>query len=281
MTAAPVVAIIAAGAMGAAVGQRLTEHGVEVRTSLFDRSEASVARSKAAGMLPVDDAGIAQADVLLSIVPPGDALALAQRMAPVLARGNPRLLYVDCNAVSPQSVLRIEAVVASCGVRFVDAGIIGGPPMPGKPGPVFYASGPDAAGLTVLAEHGLELKLLDGPIGAASGLKMSYAGITKGVTALASAMALAATRFGCAADLRAELAQSQPNLLAQLQRSVPDMFPKAYRWVAEMEEIAAFAGDDAAAQDIYQGIARLYQALADDEAADKVETGRLAAFFGP
>ncbi len=97
----------------------------------------------------------------------------------------------------------------------------------------------------------------------------------------ASAMMLAATRFGCAADLRAELAQSQPNLLAQLRRSVPDMFPKAYRWVAEMQEIADFAGEDAAARDIYQGIARFYQALADDAAADKMKTGQLAAFFEP
>lgn len=62
----------------------------------------------------------------------------------------------------------------------------------------------------MLAQHGLTIKLLDGPVGAASGLKMSYAGITKGLTALAAAMMLAATRFGAASDQAAELAESQP-----------------------------------------------------------------------
>ena len=145
---------------------------------------------------------------------------------------------------------------------------------------MFYASGPDSARLAVLAEHGLVGEAIGtGPIGAASGLKMSYAGITKGLTGLAAAMLLAATRFGAAPDLAAELAESQPNLLAWITRSVPGMYPKAYRWVAEMEEIAAFAGEDAPTRQIYQGIAGLYARLAQDEAGPKQEIGALDAFL--
>jgi len=83
----------------------------------------------------------------------------------------------------------------------VDAGIICGPPKPGTPGPLIYTFGPDAPALGMLAQHGLRISDLHGPVGAASGLKMSYAGITKGLTALASAMMLAAMRFGTAPAL--------------------------------------------------------------------------------
>ncbi len=275
----PIVAIIAPGSMGAAVARRLTGSGVEVRTSLEGRSAASAARAEAAGMRAVADDAFAEADIVLSIVPPGEALALAERLAPILARGTKRPVYADCNAVSPRTAEAVGAVVSGAGLRFVDAGIIGGPPKPGTPGPVFYASGPDATALEALSDHGVRVRVLDGPIGAASGLKMSYAGITKGTTALAAAMVLAATRFGAADDLRRELAESQPDLLVRFGRALPDMVPKAYRWVAEMEEIAAFAGEDGASQQIYEGIAQLYERLARDQEGGKVEVGQLAAFF--
>ncbi|MDQ2803174.1 MAG: DUF1932 domain-containing protein [Pseudomonadota bacterium] len=275
----PVVAVIAPGAMGAAVGRRLAESGIEVRTSLAGRSETSADRAKATGMRPVADAQVAAADIVLSIVPPSQALALAERLAPALARATHHPIYADCNAVSPQTVQQIGAVIAATGTRFVDAGIIGGPPKPGERGPVFYASGADAVALAVLNGHGLRVKPLDGEIGAASGLKMSYAGITKGLTALGSAMMLAATRSGVAGALRAELADSQPQLLAHLTRSVPAMYPKTYRWVAEMEEIADFAGEDAATRQIYQGIAELYIRLAQDQDGVQEEIGALSAFL--
>ena len=82
----PVLAVIAAGGMGSAVGKRLAENGVRVLTSLEGRSAASAARAKAAGMVAASDPEIATADIVLSIVPPGEALPLAQRLAPGLER---------------------------------------------------------------------------------------------------------------------------------------------------------------------------------------------------
>ncbi len=275
----PIIAVIAPGAMGAAVGARLVEHGVEVLTLLEGRSKASVARAEAAGMRGVDRDAIATADIVLSIVPPGDAMALAQSLAPALRAAERKPVYADCNAVSPQTVAQIAAVVGATGARFVDAGIIGGPPKPGTPGPLFYTGGPDAPALGVLAQHGLRVNDLGAPVGAASGLKMSYAGITKGLTGLAAAMMLAATRFGAAPSLAAELAARQPELLTWFKRQVPGMYPKAYRWVAEMQEIAAFAGEDAATREIYTGIAALYERLAQDHAGAKQETGALDVFL--
>jgi hypothetical protein len=119
---------------------------------------------------------------------------------------------------------------------------------------------------------------MGGAIGDASALKMSYAGLTKGLTALGTAMALAADRAGVGEALHAELAASQVPMLKYLQRGVPDMFSKSGRWVAELDEIARFAGPGAEA-DIYAGIARLYERIAQDAAGPKTEIGTLARFY--
>ena len=274
----PIVAVIAPGSMGSGVGQRLAENSADVVTSLAGRSAGSAARAKAAGMRGVDDAVLAEAEVILSIVPPGSALALAERLAPVLQAAAHKPLYVDCNAVSPQTVARIAAVVEGAGAPFVDGGIIGGPPKPGSTGTSIYVSGPEAPRAAKLAEYGLEMKLLGPTIGEASALKMSYAGITKGFTALGAMMMLAATRGGSAAALRAELAESQKPLFAWLTRQVPSMYPKAYRWVAEMEEISGFAADDPAAAALFAAAARFYERIAADVEAEGRETAALTAF---
>jgi L-threonate 2-dehydrogenase len=168
--------------------------------------------------------------------------------------------------VSPQTALRIGAAVAPTGAHFIDAGIIGGPPQPGKKGPAIYASGEHVREALPLRDWGLDIRAIEGPIGAASGIKMSYAGITKGTTAIASAMLLGAARFGCAEALLAELSASQPQLLAQFRAAIPRMYDKAYRWVGEMEEISDFLADNKASADIYAAIARLYADLAAAEA---------------
>jgi 3-hydroxyisobutyrate dehydrogenase-like beta-hydroxyacid dehydrogenase len=272
------IAVIAPGSMGAAVARRLLTRGADVAMTLHGRGPASAAR--AAG-IPLHDseAGLAGwADVVLSIVPPGEALALARRLAPVLV-GRSGVIYADCNAVSPDTV---HAVAGSLpGVAFVDIGIIGPPPAADDTGPRCYASGAAAVALRPLAGWGIDLRLIDGGIGAASALKMSYAGITKGLTALGSAMALAADRAGAATALHDELAASQPALLRFLERGVPGMFDKAYRWVAEMDEVEAFLGD-APGTAIYAGVARLYQAIATDRAAPTADgpVATLQAFFG-
>lgn len=274
----PVVAVIAPGIMGAAVGARLVQHGVQVITSLKGRSQASAERAKAAGMAPVEDAEIAQAGYVLSIVPPKEALPLAERLAPSLRAANRKPLYIDCNAVSPETVKRIAAVIAATGCPFVDGGIIGGPPRAGYDGPIFYVSGAEAKRLGTLNEYGLVFRPMDGPIGAASALKMCYGGITKGLTAIGSAMVLAAHRAGVSDTLHAELSASQPQLMARLSGSVPDMFSKAYRWVAEMEEVGAFVGARAE-REMFHGIAELYERLAADTENSKEEIEALTKFF--
>ncbi len=261
------VAIVAQGKMGAGVGRRLVDHWVEVRTLLAGRSAASAERARAAGMQPAADARelLDGADFFLSILPPGEALALARQMAPALSALARKPIYVDCNAVSPQTAAEIAAAIAPTGAEFVDGGIIGGPPREGY-SPAIYAAGPAVGATRVLRDYGLDWRAIDGPVGAASGLKMSYAGITKGTTAIAAAMLLGAARFGCGEALIAELSKSQPEMLKRMRSSIPGMYDKAYRWVGEMEEISDFLGASPPAAEIYAAIARLYAMLAAAEA---------------
>lgn len=262
------IGVIGAGEMGAAVGRRLHECGARVMTSLKGRSAASAERVERAGIEVIDDDNLLlrEADFVMSIVPPGVAVEVGQRLREPLLRANATPIFVECNAIAPSTTRRIEEILHD--MRFIDAGIIGGPPVAGTQepakGPRFYASGASANELMRLAKYGLDIAVLDAPVGAASALKLAYAGMTKGFTAIATAMVNAASREGLADALRAELSRTQPQFLARLERSIPDMFPKAYRWVAEMEQIAEFVGDAREGATIYDGAARLYEWIASE-----------------
>lgn len=274
----PIVAVIAPGMMGSAVAARLTQHGATVRTLLSGRSDASRTRARAAGMVDASPKEIAASDFILSIVPPGEALMLAEQLAPALRDAARKPVYVDCNAVSPDTVLRIDRVIQEAGAAFVDGGIIGPPPEPDSSKTRIYLSGPEAEKVAALQDYGLSMPVQAGPVGAASAMKMSYAGITKGFTALGAAMMLAASRAGTADALIAEMGVSQQALLKWLTVQMPKMHSKAYRWVAEMEEIAAFIGDDRPGADFYHAAAALYRTIAADFDGPKQETAALDAF---
>ncbi len=276
----PTVAIVAPGNMGAGVARRLTDNKVTVLTTLEGRSEASITRARDAGMRDVDERQLVEADFLLSIMPPGEALAFARHLAPLLAAANRKPVYVDCNAVSPDTAAAIATVIAETGAAFADAGIIGPPPKPGSSNTKLYTSGPAAKELARLNDYGLIVRVLGGPLTAASALKMSYAGITKGFTALGTAMLLAATRGGAAEALKAELADSRPDLLQYLSRTIPIMYPKAYRFEDELDEISEFVGKDRPESEMLAAAARLYERMAEDFEGEKVEIAALDKFLG-
>jgi len=275
---APDVSIIAPGTMGSAIAARLTASGVSVRTSLAGRSAASVARARAAGMVEATDDELARAEIILSVVPPGEAVAVAERLAPAMRRVDRKPIYVDCNAVSPPTVLRIARLVSATGSPFVDGGIIGPPPEAHADKTRIYLSGPAADKVAALQGYGLSMPVLPGPIGAASALKMSYAGITKGFTALGAAMMLAALRAETADALVAEMQTSQPALLNWLTAQMPKMPVKSYRWVAEMQEIGAFIGADQTGHGLYLSTASVYEEIAADFDGAREKVAGLNAF---
>ncbi len=268
----PTIAVIAPGAMGSAVAARLTANGVRVVTSLTGRSARTSTRAQAAGMEQAEDAEIVAADLILSIVPPAGAAALAARLAPSLAAAVRKPVYVDLNAVSPTTLRGIAATIGATGAPFLDGKILGLPPEPGAKGPRIYVAGDDLAPLMALRDRGLDRRACEGGIGAASGLKMAYAGINKGLRALAATVILGAERAGAGAALRAELAESEPALLARFAAGFPDMMPKAHRWVAEMHEIADFLKPDRAGGQVFAAAAETFGHLASPEGEADVAT---------
>ena len=239
------VAIMAPGDMGHAVARVLAAGGLRVITCLAGRSARTRALAASAGVEDVDDDRtlVGEADMLLSILVPACAQDLALRLAPALQAAAKDLLYVDCNAIAPQTARRIGALVEAAGGRFVDAGIIGPPPSPGAAGTRFYASGAAARDFAALGASGLDVRIVGDRPGDASAVKMCYAALTKGTTAIMAELLVAAERLGVGAALRAEFEHSQGAMVLRMGKNVPAMVPKAHRWIGEMEEIArTFAG---------------------------------------
>ena len=234
------VGLLSPGDMGHTIGGVLHAHGVRVLTYLGDRSERSKALAAQAGMedTPSLDDLVTASDVLLSVLVPARAVEVAGQVAAAIERTGADLLYVDCNAIAPATVEQIGERVLAAGARFFDAGIVGPPPR--KPGTTrFYASGPGAPEFAGLSAAGLDVRVIGDRIGQASGLKMCYAALTKGLIALGTELLVAAHLMGLDDALREEQQESIPAVLSWLEGSIPGMPPKAYRWVGEMEEIAA------------------------------------------
>jgi L-threonate 2-dehydrogenase len=253
------VGILSPGDMGHAIGAVLHQHQMRVITNLRGRSVRSVTLAKTAGFIDVsdDETLVREADVLLSILPPDRAYALAERIAAALCTTGVTLLFVDCNAIAPRTTQAIEHLLTQAGASFVDGGIIGGPPQPGRPGPRLYTSGPCAAEIAELQASGLDVRVLGPQSGLASGLKMCYASLTKGLTALATEALVAGRTLGLQETLLAEL-QVLP-LVQAIERSVPGMPPKASRWVGEMEEIARTFADLGLPAQMPEGAASFYR----------------------
>lgn len=273
------IALPAAGAMGAGLGRILTAHGATVLTLTEGRSGATRRRAAEAGMTPATPADLAGADLILSVVPPAIAQETAAQLMAALPPGH-RPIYADLNAISPARATEIAERVTAAGAQFIDGGIIGMPPKPdGANAPLIYLSGEATDAAEIMARHGLRIELMPGGIGAASALKMCYGAMTKGMTGLMAAMFLAAERAGVGETLHAELSRSQPQLLSRARGALPDMYPKAYRWVNEMEQIADFLGPERPESQIWQGLAGLYQRLADDRDRDGAQAALLQDFL--
>ncbi|GIX49756.1 MAG: 6-phosphogluconate dehydrogenase [Candidatus Tectimicrobiota bacterium] len=258
--AAPIVGLLSPGDMGHVVAQVLQAHGVRVRTCLAGRSERTrqLARRAQIEEVASEEELVRTTEIILSIVVPAAARAVAERVARALQVTGRTLVYVDCNAVSPRTVREIATCLTATGSRFVDASIIGPPPR--QAGTTrFYASGPDVEAMVALGQYGLDVRVVGEEIGQASALKMCYAALTKGFTALATALLVAAQAMGLYEALVDEFALSQAERYRAMQRQIPPMPTKARRWVGEMEEIAHTFAEVGLTPLLHQGAAEVYR----------------------
>ena len=262
------IGLIGVGDMGAAIGRRLIQHGLQVVTALDGRSEAGRRRARQAG---IEDAGGladlgAAVRLVLGVLPPAQALAAARTVATVLGDG---ATYADLNAISPETAGNVNSAIEAAGLRFADGSIIGGPPERASDGsgPRIYLCGDAADSLAFLDGYGLDIRIMNAPVGAASALKMCYAAMTKGTTALQLAMLATAQRAGVGATLAAELAGSQAQRYARMQSGIPAIPAKSGRWVHEMEQIADTFRANGLPDGFHRAAATVFRQLSRTQAA--------------
>jgi len=225
-----VVGLLHPGEMGAAIGAVLRQRGIDVLWASDGRSGETAARAKAAGLRDAESipALARGADVILSVCPPHAARDVAS------AVGDFDGVYVDANAVAPATVRGIGAGFE----RFVDGGIVG--PPPGDSPTRLYLSGREAQRIVDLfAATNVDARVVSGEVGAASGVKATYAAWSKGSAALLLAIRDVALAEGVADMLFAEWRESIPGLEERLAGAERSAGAKGWRWVGEMEEIAA------------------------------------------
>lgn len=245
--------------MGVTVGAAVRE-SIRVVWASDGRSAATRARAEGAGFEDVKTLGAvtATADAVLSVCPPHGALTLAEAVAATGFGG----LFLDGNAVSPATAFEIEGAATASGARFVDGGIVGPPAV--RPGTTrLYVSGDAGAELIGLFEDSaLEAIDLETGVGAASALKMCYAGFTKGSAALLLSLRAAARAHGVEDGLLGEWAISQPGLEKRSVRSAATAAPKAWRFAGEMEEIADTLAAAGLPEGFHRAAAEAYRRLA-------------------
>jgi len=246
------IGLLHPGEMGAAVGKCLTAAGHRVLWVSAERSAATRERAAAAGL---DGCGwaemAARSDVIMSICPPGVALEVARTVAGTGFGG----LYLDANAVSPATAGEVAAIVKPA--SFVDGGIIGTPPV--TPGFIrLYLSGDRAAEVRALFDGTAVDARLVPPPGAASAVKMAYASWTKGSAALLLAARALARAEGVEPVLLEEWGISQPGLERRSEGANASAAAKGWRWVAEMEQIAASMAAAGLPEGFHQAAAEIY-----------------------
>ncbi len=288
------IAILSPGDMGHAVGQLLREHELRVVTCLAGRSARTRALSEKAGIvdLPSLEEMVSQSDVVLSITVSEAVPDVCRMVADAMLATGAKPLFGECNAVAPQLTRRMEPIITAAGGRFVDASIIGGPPRNGS-SPRFYASGPHAAEFEGLREFGLDVRNIGPEIGKASGIKMCYAAMTKGSSALYTQLLVAAEAMGLLEPLKAEFQSGQAPVFQRMERSLSGVPARSRRWVSEMQEIAATFQHLGLTPFLFQGVADMYRYIGDtplgEETPEAKDTGRnldetirqLAAYLEP
>lgn len=234
-------AVLGAGDMGAAVAACLIGKGLTVTTYLTGRSSASRERAHASGMQDTDslESLVATADILLSIIPPTSAIEFAETICPVIERSGNDVLFVDCNAVSPSTLDSLSAIASSHSVRFQDAGIVGAAPRLDRMPVRIYTSGAYNEVMKELTTELIDIRSIGDQPGKASALKMVYASLTKGTTALRVAAMLAGEKLGVGEEIRSEFRYSLPAVYEAIEKRLPDIASVAGRWTGEMREIAS------------------------------------------
>lgn len=259
------VGLIGVGDMGSSIGGALVRAGVRVVTALGERSAHSRRLAEAAGIEDVGSLGAVaeRAGLVLSIVPPAAAAAVAEAALEAFEAAGRAPVFADCNAVAPATAADIARRCGAAGIAFADAGLVGRPPRPGQRLRTrLYVSGPARGPVLALPDAEIEPIDLGPEVGRASAAKMAYASLNKATNALYTAVVLAAERLGVRGELMRELDKSQPAAAERVRNQVPFLAADAERYAGEMREIAATFASVGVTTQFHDGARWLYELLA-------------------
>ncbi len=256
--------------MGSAIGKVLVDAGYPVFTALDGRSDLTKLRARESNIsdLGTIDKLVATTDLILSVLVPSEAFGIAQQVADSMQRSGHRPVYADLNAIAPETVRKIDELMTGLGVNFIDAGIIGAPPMAGKKNTRIYCSGPQTKIFESLSQAGLDIRKVGEVIGQASGLKMVFAASTKGITALWMELLVAARALDLEEALMAELKIGGSGA-EELSGRICSMPRRSRRWVGEMEEIAKTFESVGLTPRMLLGAADMYRLVGSTPLADQ------------
>jgi 3-hydroxyisobutyrate dehydrogenase-like beta-hydroxyacid dehydrogenase len=243
---------------------------MRVLVALDDRSDRTRLLAREAGLDDVRtlDALVAEASVVLSVVPPGSAVEVAESIA--AAAGGARPLVVDLNAVAPATVKRVASLLEERDIEAVD-GSISGPP-PNRPGTTrVYLSGPRAAEVAALPLEGVERVVVGDEVGLASAVKMCTASVYKGRVALLAQALRTAHAHGVVEHVLDDLVETGLADRRRTGATLGQASAKAWRYVPEMEEIAATQEGAGLTPDLFLAVARVYAGLAGRALAEAPE----------
>jgi 3-hydroxyisobutyrate dehydrogenase-like beta-hydroxyacid dehydrogenase len=236
-----IVGLLHPGEMGAAIGHVLQENGHDVVWASEGRSAATRARARSFGERGSARALAADAGLILSICPPHAAVEVARAVAGFEG------IYVDANAISPLRAREVAALQP----RFVDGGIVGGPPS--EPGTTLYLSGDVAGDVAALFDGSIVHARV---VADASAVKMAYAAWSKGTAALLLAIREVAAHYGVEEEWRL----SAPELVERLERAERSAAAKGWRFIGEMEEIADTFAAAGQPEGFHRAAAQVYRA---------------------
>lgn len=257
------IAILSPGNMGGAVGARLKESGYDVLTCLAGRSDFTRRKAAEAGFRDVPDmvALVREADLILSILDPAKADEIAEAVAAAMKETGEESIFADCNATSPATAERLNAIIEGAGGRFVDVGIIGGAPTRPENYPQFCTSGPHASLLDELHDKGVRIERIGPDIGQGSAIKICNGAYNKGAFALYTSVMLAAEHYGCTEFLRERLPGSQAGTAEKLDGAILRLPSLSGRYIGEMEQVAETFAAIGLTPQIHQGAADLFRLL--------------------
>jgi len=264
------VGILYPGDMGATMGTLLRAHGTDVVTTLAGRSPRTRTLCDAAGLTVLDSvADVARAaDVVVSLVPPSAALAVAQDFVEQRPAGARARLYVDANSISPRTAAAIAELVEERGVSFVDASIRGLAARVANHG-ILYLSGARAPEVAVLFDPCLRVQYVGDEPGRASMLKMLMGGMSKGLAALFLQISLAAREADLVDEFLAGCRLYYPDVVAAMEQVLPTYPQHAGRRAEEMQEVEQAMSDLGLHAGVVGEAKRLFAALADSTLAER------------